>query len=191
MKLNTMKIGILVAAGVIPLAQHSYADNRDKEAVHAYVGVNYGGYKSRGDEFDDNNDFYGGDVGVFISQYFGIEGSYEDFGKIGGDLASAEVDGYGVAAIGRLPLSETFALYIKGGYFWWSADVDVGPFSKGVDGEDPFYGVGVDFAVSDHFNLSLEYDRFKVDLSDSSLPDTIDDYKSDIDTVKVGAKFLF
>jgi OOP family OmpA-OmpF porin len=191
MKLNTMKIGILVAAGIIPLAQHGFADNKDKDAVHAYVGANYGGYKSRGDEFDDDNDFIEGDVGVFISQYFGIEGSYADFGEIGGDLASADIDGYGVAAIGRLPLSDTFAIYIKGGYFWWSADVEVGPFSKDVDGEDPFYGVGVDFAVSDHFNLSLEYDRFKVDLSDSSLPDTIDDYKTDIDTVKVGAKFLF
>lgn len=197
MKLSTVKIGILVCAGMLPLAQNSYSANALTEKPAAfYLGANYGGFKSRGDEFDDDNDFVDGVVGAFISPYFGIEGSYTYFGEFGGDNVEATLDGYGIAAIGRLPLSDTFSVFIKGGYFWWDADIDVdGPLglsgSGDVDGEEPFYGIGVDFQVSDHLNLAVEYDRYEFDLSDSSLPDGIDDYETDIDTLKVGAKYLF
>jgi OOP family OmpA-OmpF porin len=195
MKIKSMKkVGMLVCAGLIPLSipQYGYSNSVEKEKPASfYLGANYGGFKSRGDEFDDDNDLVEGVVGVFISPYFAIEGAYTYFGEFGGDLVSATLDGWSAAAVGRLPLTDTFALYIKGGYFLWDADISAGPFDASVDGEEPFYGVGVDFAVADHVNLSVEYDRYKFDLSDSSLPNAIDDYKTDIDTIKVGAKFLF
>lgn len=192
MKKTTMKVGMLVCAGMMSLAQYSHSESPDREKPAAfYLGANYGGFKSRGDEFDDDNDLVEGVVGAFISPYFGIEGSYTYFGEFGGDIASTEIDGYGLAAIGRLPITDTLALYIKGGYFMWDADVEVGELDGDVDGEEPFYGVGLDFQVSDHLNVALEYDRYKFDLSDSSLPDTIDDYETDIDTVKIGAKYVF
>lgn len=190
---KSMKVGMLVCAGMMSLAQYGYSESPDREKAAAfYLGANYGGYKSRGDEFDDDNDFYEGVIGAYISPYFGIEGSYTDFGEFGGDLASTEIDGYGIAAIGRLPITDSLAVYIKGGYFMWDADVEVAGFDGGdVDGEEPFYGVGLDFQVSDHLNLALEYSRYEFDLSDSSLPDIIDDYEADVDTVKIGAKYVF
>jgi opacity protein-like surface antigen len=195
MKINSMKIGILVCAGLLPLAQNGYSESPDKAKPAAfYLGADYGGFKSRGDEFDDDNDFVDVVAGAFFSSYFGVEGSYTYFGEFGGDAVETTLDGYGIAAIGRLPLTETFALYIKGGYFWWDADIDVaGPLGGegDVDGEEPFYGIGADFQVSDHVNLAVEYARYEFDLSDSSLPDSIDNYETDIDTVKVGAKFMF
>lgn len=196
MKPRAMKVGMLVCAGMMSLAQYGHSESPDRERAAApYIGLNYGGYKSRGDEFDDDADLIEGVVGVYISPYFGVEGSYTDFGEFGGDIVTTEIDGYGIAAIGRLPVSDSFALYVKGGYFWWDADTSVetpsGDIDGSVDGEEPFYGVGVDFQVVDHFNLSLEYLRYEFDLSDSSLPDTIDDYETDIDTVKLGAKYLF
>jgi len=190
MKINSMKIGMLVVAGMMPLAQNSFAGS-DMQETRAYVGANYGGFKSRGDEFDDDNDFVEGVVGALITPYFGVEGSYSYFGEFGGDIASATLDGYGLAALLRWPISDTFGIYAKGGYFWWNADIEVGNADGDVDGEEPFYGVGVDFKLGDNFSLAVEYDRYKFDLSDSSLPDFIDDYETDIDTVKVGAKFLF
>lgn len=196
MNIKSMKkVGILVCAGLIPLSISQYGYSRDsverENAASFYLGANYGGYKSRGDEFDDDNELIEGIVGVFISPYFAVEGSYTYFGEFGGDLATATLDGFGVAAVGRLPIGDVFSLYIKGGYFMWEADLEAGPFDDTVDGEEPFYGVGIDFSVAEHFNVSLEYDRYKFDLSDSSLPDSVDDYETDIDTIKVGAKYLF
>lgn len=195
MKLNMMKIGVLVAAGVIPLTQNAVADTTSKHDVQAYIGANYGGYKSRGDEFEDENDLIEGVLGVRLTEYFSIEGGYTYFGEFGGDFTEVTLDGYSVAGIFRWPATEHFGVYIKGGYMWWNGDVEVLGEDFGGDedleGEEPFYGVGVDFDINDHFNVALEYSRIEVDLSDSNLPDAIDDYETELDTVKVGAKFLF
>jgi hypothetical protein len=45
-----MKIGMLVVAGMMPLAQNSFAGS-DMQETRAYVGANYGGFKSRGRRF--------------------------------------------------------------------------------------------------------------------------------------------
>ncbi|MDY0005206.1 MAG: porin family protein [Spongiibacteraceae bacterium] len=169
------------------------ADSEPRDGYRSgfYIGANYGGFKSRGDEFDDDNDYYEAVVGGNISPYFAIEGSYTDFGDFGGKLASADLDGYGIAVIGRLPITDVFSVYAKAGQFFWESDVDVLGARTDVEGDEPFFAAGLDFLLTDHFSVALEYSRYKFDLSDSSLPDALDDYETDIDTVKLGAKLLF
>lgn len=192
---KTLVAGFAVAGGMALWTSTSVAQDSDASSdgyrPGFYVGGNYGGYKSRGDEFDDENDYYEAVFGVNVSRFFAVEGSYADFGDIGNSQASAELDGYGIAVIGRLPLTDVFSLYAKAGQFFWEADVDVLGIRADVEGDEPFFAAGLDVLLSEHLSLGVEYSRYQVDLNDSSLPDAIDDYENDIDTVKLGLKFLF
>jgi opacity protein-like surface antigen len=158
---------------------------------HAYIGANYGGYKDRGGDFDEDDDFKEAILGAQLNQFLGFEASYIDFGSFGGDVGKAEVDGYGLAVIGRLPLTEQLGIYAKAGQLFWDADVNVAGLKRSYDGDEPFVGVGADIKVSEHFVVALEYDRYQVDLDDSNLPAPATKWEGDMDTVKLGARFVF
>ncbi|WP_339674635.1 outer membrane beta-barrel protein [uncultured Zhongshania sp.] len=158
---------------------------------HAYIGANYGGYKDRGGDFDEDDDFKEAIVGAQLNQFLGLEASYIDFGSFGGDVGKADIDGYGLAIVGRLPITEQLGIYIKGGQLFWDADVRVAGLKQSYDGDEPFYGVGADIKVSEHFVVALEYDRYEIDLEDSTLPAPASNWEGDMDTVKLGARFLF
>lgn len=172
----------------------------DDKPVGFYVGGHYGRYSTDNDNFDDeDNDLYDVVIGGLIMPYFGIEGAYSDFGKLEGsnDFGSAEADltGYSLAGFLRMPVGDKVGIYAKAGQIWWRSDINVEAlglrYAEDIKGNEPFYGVGVDFFVTDNFNIDVEYLRYKVDLSDSSLPDSIDDYENEFNTAKVGAKFYF
>lgn len=177
----------VISGALLTAALNSSADVKDGGL---YAGAYYGGFKSRGGEFEDENDYFEGVIGVKVNGFFALEGSYTDFGNYGGDVASADVNGYGIAAIGSLPVSDTTALYAKAGKFYSTVELDVLGFEDDFDDDQIFYGVGVDFAVFDPVIVSIEYDRYKVDI-DNNIPVDIDDSDTDIDTIKVGAKFVF
>jgi opacity protein-like surface antigen len=158
---------------------------------HAYIGANYGGYKDRGGDFDEDDDFKEAIVGAQLNQFLGLEASYIDFGSFGGNVGKADIDGYGLAIVGRLPITEQLGIYIKGGQLFWDADVRVAGLKQSYDGDEPFYGVGADIKVSEHFVVALEYDRYEIDLEDSTLPAPASNWEGDMDTVKLGARFLF
>ena len=158
---------------------------------HAYIGANYGGYKDRGGDFDEDDDFKEAILGAQLNQFLGFEASYIDFGSFGGDVGKAEGDGYGLAVIGRLPLTEQLGIYAKAGQLFWDADVNVAGLKRSYDGDEPFVGVGADIKVSEHFVVALEYDRYQVDLDDSNLPAPATKWEGDMDTVKLGARFVF
>lgn len=158
---------------------------------HAYIGGNYGGYKDRGGEFDEDDDFKEAVIGAQVNQFLGFEASYIDFGSFGGNVGKADVDGYGLAIVGRLPLTDQLGIYVKGGQLFWDADVRVAGLKQSYDGDEPFYGIGTDIKVSEHFVVALEYDRYKIDLEDSSLPSPAKNWEGDMDTFKIGARFMF
>jgi len=196
-----MKLGerSLIAAKKIPLASVACASMMLSASAFAqshhdagpYIGANYGMYKSRGDDFEDENDYFEGLVGYRFNGFFGLEANYANFGEFGGDFASAEVDGWGIAAVGFLPLSDTFSLYAKAGQFFSTVDVEVGEFTDDFDDEQIFYGLGVSFAVAEPLDVVIEYNRYKVEVDDSDWPIEVDSSDTDIDTVKVGVRFTF
>jgi len=160
-----------------------------------FLGGHYGRFSNDSETFDEDNDFYDVVIGGLITPYVGIEAGYSDFGKLEGDFAEADLTGYSVAGLLRLPVGNAVGLYAKAGQFWWRSDINVEVagqrYATDITGNEPFYGVGMDFFVTDRFAIDVEYLRYQVDLEDSSLPDAIDDYESDIDTAKVGAKLYF
>lgn len=169
------------------------SDTRDRGFGHDahpsfYVGAGYGGFRARGGEFDDNNDFLELKVGGFFTPHLAVEGSATFFGSYGGDVASADVKGYGVSLIGRLPMSETWGIYAKGGLFFWDTDIDTAVGSYDADGNDPFFGVGTDFRLTPNLNLIAEYNRYAIDTRVEDLPG-VDD--TDLDTLQVGIRWHF
>ena len=188
--LYSHSLALLAAViGTTTLASTAFAN--PTVGPHAYVGANYGGYKDRGGDFDEDDDFKEAILGAQLNQFLGFEASYIDFGSFGGDVGKAEVDGYGLAVIGRLPLTEQLGIYAKAGQLFWDADVNVAGLKRSYDGDEPFVGVGADIKVSEHFVVALEYDRYQVDLDDSNLPAPATKWEGDMDTVKLGARFVF
>jgi OmpA-OmpF porin, OOP family len=174
-----------VASILIPSA--SIADDHTGLSFSAY----YGGYKSRGGEFEDENDLYEVGVGYRFLPFLGVEVSYIDLGEFGGELASADIDGYSASLVGTLPLTESFKIYGEAGQFFSNTEVRVIDFNESFDDETLFYGVGVSFRVAEPLWINAEYQRYKVEVNDSNWPVQFDDEDTDVDAVKIGAVFNF
>lgn len=181
---------VLLAAPFI-LSANAFADweNPGNEKQGFYLGANYGGFKSRGGDFEDENDYFQVDAGYRFTPFVGVELDYSNFGEYGGDLASAELDGWGASVIGYLPMTEAIDLYAKAGIFKSTVDVEVADFSDDFDDEQVFFGLGAEFYLTRRFSVIAEYNRYKVEVDDSNFPVDLDSSDTDIDTVKVGAKF--
>ena len=170
--LGGMLAALLLGAGAPAMA----ADD-----AHLYLGGSYGIYKDRAGDFDEDDNFQE----IFVA-------GYRDFGKFTGALGSSDIDGYNVALVARLPVTDSFSVYAKGGQLFWDADIRVAGFKDSADGDDPFVGIGADFAVSDNLVVALEYDRYRIDIDDNQFPGTgSQDWDGDMDTMKIGARLLF
>lgn len=192
-KLSNIKktsIGCL-AAIVASTAMTNSAMANPSDTVGPYVSGYYGGYKSRGGDFDDENDLYELGIGYRFLPFLGVELSYTDLGDFGGDAASAEVDGYALSAVGTLPISDRFELYAEVGQLFVKTQVQVLGFKDSLDDETLFFGLGASFRVTDPLWLKVEYQRYNVDVNDESWPIEIDDDDADIDTLKIGASYHF
>lgn len=155
---------------------------------HLYLGLGYGGFRAKGGDFDDDNDFFEGKFGGYFTPYIGMEASATYFGNYGGDALSADVKGYGISLLGRLPLSDNWGLYAKGGQFFWDTDVDSALGSYSIDGDDFFYGVGMDFGLTSSVSMIVEYNRYDIDTRVDDLPGA---ESTDLDTLQVGVRFRF
>lgn len=99
------------AAAPAVLAQGSV--ERDRSGP--YVSGSYGGYKSHGGEFEDENDLLGAAVGYQFSPFFALEAEYIDFGNFGEDDVEGKLKGFGLGAVGRLPLTTASACMARPG----------------------------------------------------------------------------
>lgn len=185
----------MLAATMIPVlslvAANTQAGRFNEQGV--YIGGSYGLLKVKdADEFDDDNNAYSADIGAKFNRFFGVEGSYVDFGSYGSDAANAETDGLSLSAIGSLPLSDFVSLYAKGGMLWWNTDYEVLGFNGDIDGNEPFYGVGASFALSDAASIQLDYTRYNVEFQEDEIGALAEaDLDADIDHTSVGIQFLF
>jgi OmpA-OmpF porin, OOP family len=176
------------ALGTYAHAQTQTTDWRYQAGPQGYVGASYGWFKSRGGDFDDDRDLWDVHAGFLFNGFVGLEANYTRFGRYGGDLASSRTDGFGIALVGRVPLSETWGAYAKVGQFFWDADVRTPVGRSSFDGDDTFFGIGTDFRVADHVNLVVEYNRYRIDTRADDLPGV---RRTDLDTVKLGVRLQF
>ncbi|MCK9505248.1 MAG: porin family protein [Porticoccaceae bacterium] len=156
-----------------------------------YLGANYGGYKARGGDFDDENDLYEIVLGYQITPYISVEGNYSDFGSYGSSLASADVDGTGISLVGQLPVSDSFAIYAKAGQFWWDGDVSAANINRSFDDDSIFYGVGTKFDISHALAITAEYKRYDIEFDHSDFPQPLRDKDTDLDTLTLGVRYSF
>lgn len=188
----TRSICTMAGAAALMFAATTQADQR--EYTGFYVGAAYGLVSVDGSEFDDDDDAPQIYAGFQVTPYFGIEGSYMDFGKARGDVLQMETDGYSLALTGRIPVNERFALYAKVGQFWWDSDVSVRNTGLGesFSGDELTYGVGLSFAITPALDLRLSYDRLDVDLDRDEIgPVARANFESDVDVAALGLTFKF
>lgn len=155
---------------------------------HFYVGGNYGMAKPRGEEFDDENDFIEVNAGGFFNPYVGLEASATLFDDYSSDLGSLEIEGYGIALIGRLPVYDDWGIYAKVGQFFWDSEIDTAVGSYSNDGNDTFFGIGTDLPITENLKVIVEYNRYAIDSRLDEVPG-IDN--TDLDTVKAGIRLAF
>ena len=165
--------------------------NAERDQSGPYVSGSYGAYKSHGGEFEDENDLLGAAVGYQFNPFFALEAEYIDFGNFGEDDVEGKLKGFGLSAVGRLPLTDSFGVYGKAGAFASAFDVDAFNESETYDEVSPFVGAGVDFRVTPALTAFAEYNRYNVDIDKEDFNGQVTNSGPEFDTGRVGLKYQF
>ena len=179
---NALACSALALAGLLAATQAS---------AQGYVGASFG--QSDIDEeittgLIDSGTVDGKDSGwkifggYMFSRNLGLEVAYVNLGEVsysgsfGGFPVTGgkvEVNGFNVAAVGNLPISEQFSVFGKIGLFMWDAeasDTTAGaPFSAAADGTDLSLGLGVSYNFTRNFAVRAEWEMFQTDPADATL----------------------
>lgn len=181
----------VLSAAVIAAPTVWAQGNVSRDHSGPYISGSYGGYKSHGGEFDDENDLFGAALGYQFNEFFALEAEYIDFGNFGDDDVEGKLKGVGLSAIGPLPLTQSFGIYAKAGAFASAFDVDAFDESETYDEVNPFVGAGVDFRVTESLTAFAEYNRYNVDIDEDDFNGQITNDGPDFDTGRVGLKYQF
>ena len=166
-------------------------DSVSRDQSGPYISGSYGGYKSHGGEFEDENDLLGAALGYQFNEFFALEAEYIDFGNFGDDEVEGKLKGAGLSAIGRLPLTQSFGVYAKAGAFASAFDVEAFDESETYDEVSPFVGAGVDFRVTPALTAFAEYNRYNVDIDKEDFNGQVTNSGPEFDTGRVGLKYQF
>jgi len=142
-----------------------------------YLGYQFNDYFAVEVEYADLGSYHGSYEATFTDPYYG------EYGFENGTFHGS-ADGYGVSAVGLLPLNDRFELFGKVGVFKWKAkggsdwygtsyyDHDTvsvaqygeynfeGSESGSDDGTDLMFGAGAKWHINDRFALRAEWERF-------------------------------
>ncbi len=140
---------------------------------------------------DDEDTSFSLSAGYSFNDYFAVEGGYIDFGEVSDSFSiagvtgkvKAEADGWDLALVGSLPVSEKFSLTGRAGYLFWDADIKatatgLPSISDNEDGNDLFYGVGAEYRFTNQWSLTGGWDRYELD-------------DVDFDNLHVGVRYRF
>ena len=120
--------------------------------------------------------------GFKFNPNFGVEASWVDLGEVSvsdpGGSASVEVDGFGVAAVGMIPINPQFGIFGKLGAYMWDASGGGLASGSSDDGTDIMVGAGVNWNFTSRFGVRAEWERFDID-------------GDDVDFLSVGAQYNF
>lgn len=108
--------------------------------------------------------------GYKFNPNFAVEGLWADLGEVSatgpGGTATVEVDGFGAAAVGIIPLNEQFSIFGKVGAFMWDASGGGAASGTDDDGTDIMFGAGVSWDFTSRFGVRAEWERFDIDGDD-------------------------
>ncbi len=115
-------------------------------------------------------------AGYQFNKYLGVEGGYVNLNDMTGTKGTVrtniDTDAWALSAVLSYPVTDKFSIMGKAGMAYMLADVNTKTGSavsvtKGDDGYEPTYGVGVKYAVFDNLDLRAEWDRY--DRSDMNI----------------------
>lgn len=152
---------------------------------YGYVGADLGYSRLENESFPNSNDEvkdsrFGYDLhaGARLSRVFSIEGGFTDFGEAEDNGVTYSADGFTVAGLVHIPLADRASVYGKLGELFWDAKGETTFGSFDADGEDLFYGLGLNLPVGLQTDLRFEYERYALD-------------DTDVDQASIGLNVLF
>jgi len=130
-------------------------------AADVYIGGN--GVNSRINEgtFDGHESGWKAYVGADVLGALGVEAGYIDFGRYGVENTGANA--WTPAVTLGMPIGPVH-VYGKGGIAF--ADFEHTSVRQEEKNHDPFYGVGLRFALPQGFGIRGEYERYRFDTAD-------------------------
>lgn len=155
-------------------------------AAGPYVGANIGQADYDTPGFDDPTS-YTILAGYNVTENFGLEMSYTDFGESDDGIApvwTLDGDGFGIAAVGKYPLAENFEIFAKLGLIDWEVSLDedgYGELAK-ADGTDVTIALGAAYSITTNLDLVAQYQTFEADSDGDS---------SDVTNLSIGLNYNF
>jgi len=140
-------------------------------------------------------------LGYQFNQYFAVEGGYVDLGKgtysasfTGGSAhADAKASGVNIAAVGILPLGESFSLFGKLGFIDAKVETSVSANGPGGSASGSVsstkwknnWGVGATYNVNKQLGVRVEYEQF------NKLGDSNTTGEADVNLLSAGVVYKF
>ncbi|MBW8364920.1 MAG: outer membrane protein transport protein [Rhizobium sp.] len=112
-------------------------------------------------------------TGYQFNKYLGVEGGYANLNDMSNKstkgantyLTNVDTDAWTLAVVGTLPVTGKFSVTGRLGAAYMLSDVKTQlntntSVTKGDDGYEPYYGVGVSYALFDNLDLRADWERF-------------------------------
>lgn len=147
-------VGLVVASATLLLPIPAPAET--------YIGGGYGAYQFEENSIDSSDSHWKAYLGAMMNSALGLELGYVDFSRASDQGSTFDADGYTAGLVLNFPMTENFAIYAKGGLFFWDAESSFAGISASDDGDDPFYGAGLQFRLNDALDLRVEYERYEI-----------------------------
>ena len=187
-----------LAAGSIQQSANAYEYSYAEENTgpYFYVGGDYGLLSidaDSEDDFEEDNDAFSFYLGGKFLGFLGAELGYVDFGESGENDNFTNTKGVTLSGMLYVLHTDYLNVFVRGGGVAWDTEIDVADgFSDDYDGEDFYYGVGLDFGFNDNLDLRFQWNRFEIDVEEGESADGIfAGEELDLDYVSVGLRYSF
>jgi len=170
--------GLCVAAASLAMVVGAQAQSNSSSSNAGYMtttpGNSYIGLSAGQSDFkldsgiglfnrEKNDAAYSISAGSFMTNNFGFEVGYTDFGRVARAGGNTKANGINLSLLGRLPLGMSFNLLGKLGTIYSRTDVSSDPASGITAGtENDFgwsYGVGAEYTFTPQWSMVLQYDE--------------------------------
>lgn len=117
-------------------------------------------------------------IGWQFNDFFSLEGGYQNFGRfeerldiVGGPFdVRLKADGFTLGATGSIPLTDTVALFGRGGAFFWDGDGLINNITVARPEDTNVYlGGGASVALNEQLELVGDWTRYQLEDTESDV----------------------
>jgi hypothetical protein len=180
----SVALAIATGSGLIFLSSSANA-LESSYASSVYLGGAFGYARVEEGDFDDDTDVLKAFVGAKFNDYIGAELAFNDYGKAQENGLKSDLSGVTLAAVGYLPLSDSFDLFAKVGSLWWNNDLSFLGLTRDTSGNEIYFGIGGQFNLNEQIAFRVEMERYDADLDASEIGISLDSFTVDVASVGV------